>query len=179
MNEIFYTKIANSTAHRASREQNTAYLFENPGLFSDLFSLATNLKDKNHHRACWVMELVLEQKLDFIFPHTNIFCETINKFTNDSAIRPVSKIVLFLVTHNHKKQPVLSQDNLQKITETCFDWLINDMKVASKAYAIQTLYLIGKTEAWVYPELKQILSQDFPNHTPAYKSVAKRILKKI
>ncbi|MEO4006411.1 hypothetical protein [Flavobacterium sp. CAU 1735] len=179
MNEILYTKIINSTAHRASREENAAYIFNNPSLFNDLFTAAITITDKNHHKACWIMELVLERQLDLIFPKNDIFCATLPQFRNESALRSISKIALFLVDYNNRKTKLLSDKNIEVITETCFDWLINDTKVASKAYAIQALYLLGKENPWIYPELKQLLQQGFPDHSPAYQSVARKILKKI
>ncbi len=179
MNEILYTKIKNSTAHRASREENAAYIFQNPALFNDLFTTAIATTDKNHHKACWIMELVLEQQLDLIFPKKDIFCATVPQYSNESALRSISKIALLMVDYHNQKETFLSDTNIEILTETCFDWLINDTKVASKAYAIYTLYLLGKGNPWIYPELKQLLQQGFPDHSPAYQSVARKILKKI
>jgi len=179
MNEILYNKITKSTAHRASREENTRYIFDNPKLFDDLFTAAITITDKNHHKACWIMELVLEQQLDLIFSKKDIFLTTLPQFRNESALRSISKITLFLVDYDNRKAKLLSDKNIEIITETCFDWLINDTKVASKAYAIQSLYILGKENLWIYPELKQLLQQGFPDHSPAYQSVARKILKKI
>lgn len=183
MNKILYNKISISTAHRASREENTDYIFRNPGLFQDLFAVATTLTDKNHHKACWIMELVLENQLDLLFPKKDIFCQMLQQYDSESAIRSISKITLFLVQYHTRKQNqssvLLSDQNIESITEACFDWLINDTKVASKAYAMQALYLLGKNTPWIYPDLKQILAQGFPEHSPAYQSAARKILKKI
>jgi len=44
---------------------------------------------------------------------------------------------------------------------------------------MNTLFLFGKDYKWVYPELAQILEQDFQNQSPGYKARAKHILKKI
>ena len=44
---------------------------------------------------------------------------------------------------------------------------------------MRTLYNLGKHYDWIYPELKTILNKDFPNHSAAYKAVAKEVLKKI
>ena len=79
----------------------------------------------------------------------------------------------------HEKEILLSENQLQQITETCFDWLIKDTKVASKCYAIRALHLLGKHFDWVHPELKIILEKDYINHSAAYKAVGREILKKI
>ena len=41
------------------------------------------------------------------------------------------------------------------------------------------LFEIGKTQDWIYPELRVILEKDVNGNSPAYKSIAKRILKNI
>lgn len=111
----------------------------------------------------------------------DFFCSNIKHRKDISAIRPAAKIWQLLVVSHYKKQEgiILSEKNLEEILESSFDWLINNTKVASKAYSMRTLYILGKHYDWIYPELKTILNKDFPNHSAAYKAVAKEVLKKI
>ena len=44
---------------------------------------------------------------------------------------------------------------------------------------MRTLYNFGKKHTWINEELKTILSQDYPNHSAAYKAAAKDILRKL
>ena len=66
MNAAYYKIIANSTAHRKSRDENKNFIFENPTYIKDLTALAFDTKDKNHHKACWVLELVCENEWIFL-----------------------------------------------------------------------------------------------------------------
>ena len=111
----------------------------------------------------------------------DFFCSNIKHRKDISAIRPAAKIWQLWVVSHYKKQEgiILSEKNLEEILESSFDWLINNTKVASKAYSMRTLYILGKHYDWIYPELKTILNKDFPNHSAAYKAVAKEVLKKI
>mgnify|MGYP003447712213 CR=1 FL=1 len=111
----------------------------------------------------------------------DFFCSNIKHRKDISAIRPAAKIWQLLVVSHYKKQEgiILPEKNLEEILESSFDWLINNTKVASKAYSMRTLYILGKHYDWIYPELKTILNKDFPNHSAAYKAVAKEVLKKI
>lgn len=180
MNQYFYDRVANSTAHRPIRDELSGEVLNNHDLLPDLLTIAFNVKDKNHHKACWIMELVFEAKIDWLTPHLEDFCNTLQSFKHESALRPVSKICQFAAEKNDKAAGFIKGKQLQQIIEACFDWLINpEGKVATKAYAMRALFLIGKKEDWIYPELQVILSQDFPNHTAAYKAAAKDILKKI
>ena len=60
-----------------------------------------------------------------------------------------------------KKKIKLTENQETKIIETCLDWLIQDEKVAAKAYSMITLYNFGKKYSWINEELKTILLQDY------------------
>jgi len=149
-------------------------------LLPELMAIALNVKDKNHHKACWIAELVFEARIEWLRDHLESFCATLPAYTNESAMRPMSKICLFATENREKYSDFLNIPQIQQITETCFDWLIHPKtKVATKAYAMRTLYLIGKKEDWIHPELTRILSEDAAKHTAAYTAAAKDILRKI
>ena len=155
MDQAFYKLLSESTAHRISREFIRDYVFQNPEKLQYLMEIGLNEKDKIH---------------------INEFLEKIGQYKNHSAIRPVSKICLFL---SKSKTIKLTENQETKIIETCLDWLIQDEKVAAKAYSMITLYNFGKKYSWINEELKTILSQDFFKHSAAYKAAAKEILEKL
>ena len=176
MNTAFYKLMEESTAHRLNREFIRDYVIQNPDKLQFLMEIAQNEKDKIHVKACWSLELIFELKLELLLPFLDTFTSKISVYKNDSAIRPVSKICLFL---SKSKTIQLSDNQETKIIETCLDWLIQDEKVAAKAYSMRALYNFGKKHPWIHEELKTILSQDYPNHSAAYKAAARDILKKL
>lgn len=176
MDQAFYKLLSESTAHRISREFIRDYVVQHPEKLQYLLEIVLNEKDKIHNKACWSLELIFEIKLELILPYINEFLEKIGKFKNHSAIRPVSKIYLFL---SKSKTIKLTENQETKIIETCLDWLIQDEKVAAKAYSMITLYNFGKKYSWINEELKTILSEDFFKHSAAYKAAAKDILRKL
>ncbi|MFP9115673.1 hypothetical protein ACLI1A_17165 [Flavobacterium sp. RHBU_3] len=176
----FKTDVANSTAHRPSREGLANRVLADAQLLPELLSIAFDTKNKSHHKACWILELVLENNIALISPYLDEFCNTAKSYNHEGAIRSISKICLFLAQQNHTTPVTLNQQQKELITETCFDWLIApDGKVASKAYAMRALYLLGKDTDWVYTELQRILQDDFTKHTAAYKAAAKELLQKL
>jgi hypothetical protein len=109
-----------------------------------------------------------------------IFCVNIKNTTDKSAIRALSKICMLLaISHFKKKEIQLTENQLQKITETCFDWLLTDTKVASKCYSIRNLHLLGNHFDWIHSELKIVLVKDYASHFSANKAVGRKIMKKI
>lgn len=176
MKSEFYNQVVNSNAHRKQRELNRDMAFANEDYLKEIFELAFDLSDKNHFKACWALELILEEKLELINSYLDTFCQTISKYQLDPAIRPMSKICLFL---SKSKTIPITENQEQQIIETCLDWLIQDEKVAAKAYSMRALLNFSKKHKWIISELQNILSQDYPNHSAAYKAAAKDVLKRL
>lgn len=179
METVFQKKIANSTAHRPIRDEISGMVINDLSLLPEMMAMALDVTDKNHHKACWSLELVMEENIRWLQPYLEDFCNRLTAYKHEGALRSVSKIVMFAVAEEDNHPGSLTPAMRQQITEACFDWLIGDIKVATKAYAMRALYSLGKKENWIYPELKIILQQDFPHHSAGYKAAAKDILKKI
>jgi hypothetical protein len=175
-----HKKLQNVSGLKEIRQNLANEIIADATLFPELIEFSFQFSNKYSHKGCWILELVSSQKLEWLQPHLDFFCENIEKLKDESSIRAISKVCLFMVTsHFGKKEIQLSDRHLQKITESCFDWLINDTKVASKCYSIRSLYVLGKHSDWIYPELRIILTKDYLTHSAAYKAVAREILKKI
>src|SRR5690606_1390441 len=97
-------------------------------------------------------------------------------YQNESAIRPMSKIMM-LLTQKHLEK--FSETQQQKIIETSFDRLISQTKVAAKVYAMDTLFELGKCYDWIHLELKQTITQDYEKHSAGYKAHTRMLLKKL
>ena len=178
MNYELLDRIEKSSAHTQNRLDNANYIINNPNLLPELISLSFATENKSHIRACSILEKVFEIQLDLAIPFVDKICENLENLKNDSAIRSISRLVRFMVLDNTQKKNV-SENNIKKITTACFDWLISDIRVAPKAHAIYTLYELGKSQNWIQEELKQTLEYYTGSKSAGYKSVAKKILKKL
>jgi len=176
MNAEFYNQIAKSTAHRKSRDDNKDFIFTISNYLSDLVEIACNTKDKNHHKACWILELICEERLELFVPFIDKFCEALPHFKVNPAIRPTSKICLFLTK---SKKVTLTENQEEKIIETCLDHLIDVELAATTAYSMRALFELGKKYSWVNEELKSVLSRDLHNQSPGYCFAVKDILKRL
>jgi hypothetical protein len=176
MNSKFYNQIANSTAHRKSRDENKQFIFTYPKYLNELVKIACTIEDENHHKACWILELICEERIDLFIPFIDKFCEALPNFKKNSAIRPVSKICLFLCT---SKKVELTESQEEKIIETCLDFLIDVELAATAAYSMRALYELGKKYTWINEELKILLSRNLLNQSPGYCFAVKDILKRL
>lgn len=182
MSSELQAKLHYVNAYRENRLMAAQYVLENQHLFEELVSICFSPEDKNNHKACWILEFVSYEELIWLQPHLNFLCSNLKVLKDESSIRPIAKVVQLLVKSHYKKNDdsvSLSQENLQDCIEVSFDWLINDVKVATKAYSIRTLYVLGNHYDWIHPELQIILNKDYGDHSAAYKAVAKEVLKKI
>jgi hypothetical protein len=182
MSSELQIKLDYVNAYRENRLKASQEILENPSLFDELISVCFSPSDKNNHKACWILEFVSYEELIWLQPHVDFFCSNLKILKDESSIRPIAKVLQLLIKSHYKKGEntiSLSEENLQDCIEASFDWLINDVKVATKAYSIRTLYLLGNHYDWIHPELQIILNKDYGGHSAAYKAVAKEVLKKI
>jgi hypothetical protein len=176
MNAEYYKKIAKSTAHRKIRDDNKDFIFQNPEYLSSLTEIAFDVNDKNHHKACWILELICEERMDLFLPFIDEFCTVLKRYKSDSAIRSISKIGLFIVKN---EEIYLTENQEELIIETYLDWLIESDKAANAAYSMRTLFALSKKHDWIKDELLALLSRDCSNQTPGYKFAVKDILKRL
>ena len=170
-----------------SREKRLHYahlVIDHDELIAPLLEILFEVDDKISCRAAWVFEFMCGEQLEKIIPYLDLFTQNIHKVHLDSAVRPVAKVCEYLIKAYYSKnetkiKKALTETHKEKITEACFDWMINDEKVAPKAYGMNALYLLGTEFNWVHPELVTILERDFQMQSSGFKARARHILKKI
>lgn len=176
MNDEHYAQITSIKAYRATRDYYKLRAFEDAEFLGSLVAIGCDLHDKFHYKALSILELVAEERIALILPYLDQFCSVLSKFTQDPAVRPASKICLFLAT---KKEVVLTPFQEAKIIEGCLDFIIRDAKVATVAYALRTLFRLGQKQDWVHDELRQLLSRELNNPSPGMKFVVKETLQRL
>lgn len=169
---------------RVHRQNAADMILNHLELIPDLLDFVFLIDDTISTKAAWALEFVCRDELKVIVPYLDIFTEHMGKVYLDSAIRPIAKIGELLVTTHYSKKEnsckiALSKIHKERITETCFDIMISNHKIAPKAYSMQTLYLLGTEIDWIHLELTNILQRDFHGQSAGFKARAKRILKQI
>jgi hypothetical protein len=129
MNLELIDRIAKSSAHTQNRIDNGNFVLKKPNLIEELIVYSFQTENKLHIRACCILEKVFEMQLDLAFPFLDLIFENLQHLKNDSAIRSISRFLMLLVQDNSKNN-YLTENQLEKITEASFDWLIEDYRVA-------------------------------------------------
>ena len=176
MNSDFYKIIANSSAHINQRKLITNLVCNDLNLLSELMKIGLDTTNKNHHKAVWIFERLAEHNLDLIAPYFDEICNTISKYKHQSAIRGISRVLLFF---HLSKKITFTEFQQEKITETCLDWLIGNYMIVPKVMAMHILFDFGKKNPWIHEELALIIERDYVKQTSGYQNRAKIILKNI
>ncbi len=179
--EAFYNKLNAINALRENRLRMANMVLNNPTLYDHLFNIGFKVHDPVSSKACWVLEFVYLDQPELIILYLDQFTSNLKHLKLDSSIRPLAKISQLMVEAYFKKKPsaikdALTDTHLELITEACFDWLIQDEKVAAKVYSMYTLYHLGKKYDWIYPQLRPVIEKDYNKGSAGYKAATRKVL---
>ena len=183
MNQQEFVNLINTkvTSYREYRIKYAEIVLDNKELFLPLLEIAFDETNDASMRVSWVIDYVMREKLEWLYPHLDFFTDNISTVKQDSIVRPIARTCELLAkAYTSKKENEIknhiTKNHIEKIIETGFDWMITEQKVAVKAYTMETLFLFGKEIDWVHKELQLILQQEISNGSPAYKARGKKIL---
>lgn len=168
-------------ASRSPRNKVAKMVLTDQKLFQSLIEVAFDYDNEVSTKAIWILELVCEQRPDWIAFNLPYFTENLHKIHEDSAVRSAAKICNLIAQDYNSKfdspiKLIITEAQISQIIETCFDWLLRDYKVATKAHAMESLYYLGIKTGWIHYELKMIIEKNLPVESPGYISRAKKVL---
>ncbi len=165
---------------RDKRIKVSQMVLNSPNSISPLMEIAFEDNRVISSKACWILEFVAKKDIKLILINIDGFTKGISNVQLDSSVRPMAKICEILMKEffsksNSDVQMKIKEYHLEKITTSCFDWLIGEHKVAAKAYSMTSLYLLSEKFEWIRPELQMILEQNYSMGSAAYKARARQI----
>lgn len=170
---------------KASRANAVILVVDNLEVLPELIERAFSA-DKDHFKYCWWLEFLNRQYIEVLCPHMDTILEKAQYLTNQSAIRPIAKIIETFVLNYYSKTPndivqtMMDLGIKEKMVTRGFEWLIDDqLKVAPRAYSMTSLFHLGKDIDWVHKELVLVIEQNYAHESAAYKARGRMILKKL
>lgn len=177
----FQDSVAKGNASRDSREFLRDWTLREPHRIGELLEMALEVNNKNHHKACWILEIVAEADIGLIRPQLDAFCSGLPRWNHPGAERAGARISLFLADAHVRKRKegidFLTPQQFEKLVENAFDRMAStDTFVAAKSLLMRALYKFGQLDDWILPELKDMLERDFASHSVAYQAGAREVL---
>ena len=133
MENDFFKRIDNSNASTNRRNELHHFIIQNPEYLSELCSIALNTNYKNHYKGVWILEMIAEKQTELLSPYINAICDAFSKIKNDSAIRGMSRVALFLGTST---KIALTESQEEKIIGKS-----NDARIATQNTRAATIRL--------------------------------------
>ena len=169
---------------KSHKDKVSKLILNDETLFKSLIEIAFDYNDDTSIKAAQILEVACEQRMDWIAYNLPYFTENIAYLRNESAIRPAAKICNLIAQEVDSKfdspiKVIVTKEQIEQMIETCFDWLVKDTKVASKAHAMEALYFLGNQMNWIHYELKLIIERDIDSESTAYSTRATKILEKL
>lgn len=177
-------KLASGRHSKTEVEVLVAELMEHPDLVETLLE-AVAIEDKEGtFNASWTLDHLLRLKLLYILPFIGQFCALLPKLRSESCLRSMAHISELLAIAQYKKvahvQPNdITEQQWEIIATACFDWLIGNHKVATKVFAMTSLYYLGFKFSWIHKELRAYLEQTIAQGSSGYQNRAKKTLSKL
>jgi len=169
-------------AKRSYRDEAMQAILDMPELLPDLIDKTFDIDDPRHIKAAWVLELVCLHDCTLLNTHINTFIRGMPRLKHESALRPVSKICSIWCRYYFVHISDLSKlknPEIDQIISCNFDWLIEEHKVATQVFAMDTLKLWGTQQEWIREELKSILQKNADAGTSGYRAHARKLLKNL
>ena len=164
-------------AKRVYRDKSAKFVLDHPETFPFLLDIVFGSYSRTAIKAAWVLELVCQENILMIKESLNFFINNLDKISDESALRPLSKVCSFIIKSHQNNDLELTKNQKEKIIVVNFDWIIENHKVATQVFAMDTLLILGKKYDWVYNELKLILEKNTSSGSAGYQAHAKKILK--
>lgn len=167
--------------HKERIEGLVKVILAQPKLVKPLLYAVFEEDQTEFFNASWVFDHVMRKNLLLMLPHLKAYVEGLFGLTNESGIRSMAHTCQMILEAYFKERIAafkseLNEDLLEKLVEINFDWLLGAHKVATKVFAMTSLFYLGEKYAWIYPELKAILQNTIAEETAGYKSRAKKTL---
>ncbi|HBK72159.1 MAG TPA: hypothetical protein DDZ39_10985 [Flavobacteriaceae bacterium] len=170
--------------NRESVKKLSKLILTDQSSFESLVEIAFDYDNEISLKAIYTLELVVEQRLDWIAYNLSYFTKNIASLKNENAIRSAAKICNLIAQEYTSKfdsaiQLIMTHEQLSEIIETCFDWLMKDHKASIKTQSMDALYHIGKKISWIHYEIRLILEKNTADQSANYISKANKVLELI
>jgi len=131
--------------------------------------------------ASWVFDHLMRKDLTLLLPYTEKYVEGLPNLKTESCMRPMAHVMELLtialfVNKQASFLKAIDSTQQEQMVTVAFDWLIGNYKVATKVFAMTSLFHLGTNFSWVRLELRSIIEQQMINGTAGLVNRGSKIL---
>lgn len=140
--------------------------------FDELFDLFLNDEYRVVQRAAWPMSYAVEANPELIRPHfAKLFKNLKKPGIHNSVVRNTLRLL---------QEIDVPEEYEGELMDTCFKYISDPAEMAAvKAFSLTVLENLSKKYSEIRPELKLIIEENWNHEGAAFRSRAKKILKRM
>jgi hypothetical protein len=148
------------------------YVGDNADRFAELMQLFLNGEYRITQRAAWPMSYCVRLHPDLIKPYFGKILPLLQKpGVHNAVVRNIVRLLQFVT---------IPKRYHGQLMDTCFTFIAsNDAAIAIKAFSLTILENLSNEYPDIKPELKLVIEERWPYESAAFKSRARKVLKKI
>lgn len=174
--EELYKLVLETNVHVASRERTLLKIGDSEEVVTFLVHYSFQVSDATHVNACLLLQEIIALDLSKIAPHLEFFLAHLDKVTNESSKRLLSRICYLLVKN---KKVVLTPLQERRMVDMSMLWLVSNSKVATESFAMDILLLLSKKFTEEVVLASEIIENNYSGKSVAYQKKAEKFLKHI
>lgn len=166
---------------KENREKLTKFYVSCPESLPELIEGMLGAPYPENFFHAWVWDGVIQTGLDTAWPFLPELLPRLKQTNCEGVIRSLAKTCervseQLSVDGPESERPPIDPDLLEAMVSSCFDWLQGEHKVASKVFAMSTLWNLRHLGDWIEEELIEELRLQLPTASPGFRSRAVKIL---
>lgn len=168
-----YQLVLATDIHVQSRMNTLAVIGSSEEVLQFLLKYSFEIKDPIHVMSTVLLQDILDKDITRIKPYLATFLDRVEDITNESSKRLISRIC-WLVAKSKKVVRTSKQE--RQLVDVSLLWLSNDSKVATEAFAMDILMLLGKKYREDILLISEVIEVNYPHRTAAYQGKAKKFM---
>lgn len=168
-----YQLVLATDIHVKSRRQTLEVTGNDDDVLQFLLKYSFEINDPIHVMSSVLLQDILDKDIRRLQPYLATFLDRVEDITNGSSKRLISRIC-WLVAKS--KKIVLSAKQERQLVDVSLLWLSNDSKVATEAFAMDILMLLGKKYKEDIQLISEVIEVNYSSRTAAYQSKAKKFM---
>lgn len=175
-NERLYKLVLETNVHVASRERTLLKIGDSEEVVTFLVHYSFQVNDPLHVNACLLLQEIIAVDIVKIRSHLEYFLAHLDKVTNESSKRLLSRICYLLVK---SKKVALTPLQERRMIDMSMLWLVSNSKVATESFAMDILLLLSDKFKEEVILASEIIEGNYSTKSIAYQKKAKKFLKHV